>query len=76
MAEQGAAPAPCASQARVPGGAGDPPGGTTTPRDWLADGMALKRQTKSAAPVLKTAAVERRKASALPYWARRRKAWT
>src|SRR5579885_1765207 len=38
MAEQGAAPAPSASQADVPGGAGGPPGDTTIPRDRLADG--------------------------------------
>jgi hypothetical protein len=32
------APAGAASQAARSGGAGDPPGGNMTPRDWFADG--------------------------------------
>src|SRR5262245_2209013 len=61
LAERDAAPADCASQARLPGGAGDPPGDTTIPCDRFADGWQAaldlrecKRTeppTKSAAPV-------------------------
>ena len=46
-----AAPALCVSHTQIPGGAGDPPGGTTTPRDWFADMPGFGPDMKSAAPV-------------------------
>src|SRR5712691_6148279 len=44
------------------GGLGAPPGGTTAPRQELADGRGANASTKSAARGLKNAAVERREA--------------
>jgi hypothetical protein len=49
----------------APGGAGDPPGGTTTPCDRFADGRRLSEspRRKARPRTLKTAAMERCEAS-------------
>ena len=44
-------PATCVSHTQGPGGAGDPPGDTTIPRDRFADMPGFGPEMKSAAPV-------------------------
>ena len=59
---------------KLPGGAGVPPGGTTTPREELAD-TGISPPGESAARRRKDAAMERRTARTRRHGCPRRKAW-
>src|SRR5450759_1273187 len=59
---------------KLPGGAGVPPGGTTTPREELAD-TGVSPPGESAARRRKDAAMERRTARTRRHGCPRRKAW-
>jgi hypothetical protein len=65
MVEQGAVPPDRVSHTRSRGGDGAPPGDTTIPCHWLADGRGKSLDEKRG-PKLKNTAVERRQAARPP----------